>query len=123
MVDKVDKLYQAWYRLWKDAVVPKLIRQPKWFKTDKHLKPGDLVYFEKDPSKLSSVWIMGRVDQIIRSADGLIREAKVAYRNHKESFNRLTGRRLPNRDVDECQFRLVRNLLRRKMQGRIQVTL
>ena len=92
MVDKVDKLYQAWYRLWKDAVVPKLIRQPKWFKTDKHLKPGDLVYFEKDPSKLSSVWIMGRVDQIIRSADGLIREAKVAYRNHKETFNRLTDR-------------------------------
>ena len=92
MVQKVDKLYKAWYRLWKDAVVPKLIRQPKWFKTDKHLKPGDLVYFEKDPSKLGSVWVMGRVDQVMRSSDGLIREATVAYRNYKEEFDRLTNR-------------------------------
>ena len=92
MVDKVDKLYKAWYSLWKDAVVPKLIRQPKWFKTDKHLKPGDMVYYERDPSKLGSVWVMGRVDQVIRSSDGLIREAVVVYRNHKESFNRLTTR-------------------------------
>ena len=92
MVKKVDKLYKAWYRLWKDAVVPKLIRQPKWFKTDKHLRPGDLVYFEKDPSKLSSVWVMGRVDQVVRSKDGLVREAIVAYRNHTENFNRLTNR-------------------------------
>ena len=92
MVEKVDKLYKAWYRLWKDAVVPKLIRQPKWFKTDKHLRPGDLVYFEKDPSKLSSVWVMGRVDQVVRSKDGLVREAIVAYRNHTENFNRLTNR-------------------------------
>ena len=92
MVDRVDKLYKTWYKLWKDAVVPKLIRQPKWFKTDKHLEVGDLVYFEKDPSKLSSVWVMGRVDQVIRSADGLIREAVVAFRNHSEAFNRLTNR-------------------------------
>ena len=27
MVDKVDKLYQAYYKLWKVSVVPKLIRQ------------------------------------------------------------------------------------------------
>ena len=92
MVEKVDKLYQAWYKLWKDSVIPKLIRQPKWFKTDKHLQKGDLVYFEKDPSKLSSVWIMGRVDQVIRGDDGLIREATVAYRNHGENFNRITNR-------------------------------
>ena len=92
MVDKVDKLYKAWFRLWKDAVVPTLIRQPKWFQTDKHLKPGDLVYFQKDPSKLSSVWVMGRVDQVNRSTDGLIREVTVAYRNYKESFDQLTNR-------------------------------
>ena len=92
MVDKVDKLYQSWYKLWKDAVVPKLIRQPKWFKSDKHLQPGDLVYFQKDTSKVSSEWIMGRVDQVMRGRDGLIREATVAYRNYKENFNRLTNR-------------------------------
>lgn len=92
MIEKVDKLYKAWYMLWKDAVVPKLIRQPKWFKTDKHLKPGDLVYFEKETGKVDGMWIVGRVDQVVRSSDGLIREAVVAYRNSKETFNRLTSR-------------------------------
>ena len=92
MVEKVDKLYQSWYRLWKDSVIPKLIRQPKWFKTDKHLQPGDLVYFQKDQGKATSGWIMGRVDQVIRGRDGLIREATVAYRNHSENFNRMTNR-------------------------------
>ena len=92
MVEKVNKLYQAWYKLWKDSVVPKLIRQPKWFKNDKHLQPGDLVYFERDPGKVTSEWIMGRVDQVMRGKDGLVREASVAYRNFKENFNRLTNR-------------------------------
>ena len=92
MVEKVEKLYSAWYKLWKVAVIPKLIRQPKWFKTDKHLKPGDLVYFEKDSGKATSVWIMGRVDQVMHGQDGLVREATVAYRNFSENFNRLTNR-------------------------------
>ena len=92
MIEKVDKLYKAWYMLWKDAVVPKLIRQPKWFKTDKHLKPGDLVYFEKETGKVNGVWIVGRVDQVVRSSDGLIRKPVVAYRNSRETFNRLTSR-------------------------------
>ena len=92
MVEKVDKLYQAWFKLWKETVVPRLIRQPKWFKSDKHLKPGDLVYFEKDPSKLGSSWIMGRVDQVKRGDDGLAREATVVYRNHQENFQRMTNR-------------------------------
>ena len=71
MVDKVDKLYKAWYKLWKDSVVPRLIRQPKWFMSDKHLKTGDIVYFEKETGKVSSPWIMGRVDQVMRGRDGL----------------------------------------------------
>ena len=92
MVEKVDKLYQSWFQLWKVSVLPKLIKQPKWFKNDKHLQPGDLVYFERDPSKLVSEWIMGRVDQVMRGDDGLVREASIAYRNFKENHNRLTTR-------------------------------
>ena len=81
MVEKVDKLYKSWYKLWKDSVVPRLIRQPKWFKSDKHLKPGYIVYFEKESGKVSSPWIIGRVDQVMWGRDGLIREVTVAYRN------------------------------------------
>ena len=92
MVEKVEKLYQTWFKLWKEAVVPRLIRQPKWFKSDKHLKAGDLVYFEKEASKLGARWIIGRVEQVHRGADGLIREVVVAYKNHQENFLRTTTR-------------------------------
>ena len=92
MVEKVHKLYTSWYKLWKDAVVPRLVRQPKWFRSDKHLQPGDIVYFEKETGKVTSPWIMGRVDQVVRGKDSLIREVTVAYRNSTESFDRLTNR-------------------------------
>ena len=54
----------------------------------------NLVYFQKDTrsSKVNSDWTIGRVDQVRRGKDGLIREATVAYRNCKETFNRLTDR-------------------------------
>ena len=92
MVEKVDKMYQAWYKLWRDSVVPKLILKPKWFKTDEHLQPGDLVYYEKDSGKTTSPWVMGMVQQVERGRDGLVREATIVYRNHGETFNRVTNR-------------------------------
>ena len=92
MVEKVEKMYQAWYKLWRDSVVPKLILKPKWFKTDHHLQPGDLVYYEKDSGKATSPWVMGMVQQVERGRDGLIREATIVYRNHGETFNRVTNR-------------------------------
>ena len=38
------------------------------------------------------IWIMGRIKQIIRSRDGIIRRAIVKYRNAKENFDRMTER-------------------------------
>ena len=30
----VDEVYKAWFWLWRDTYVPKLMFKPKWFKTD-----------------------------------------------------------------------------------------
>ena len=92
MIQKVDRMYQTWYSLWRDSIVPKLIHRPKWFKTDTHLKVGDLVYYEKDSGKATSPWVVGIVDQVVRGADGHIREVVISYRNYKENFNRTTTR-------------------------------
>ena len=35
---------------------------------------------------------MGRVDQVVRGKDSLIRELTVAYRNSTESFDKITNR-------------------------------
>ena len=73
--------------------MPKLIYQPKWFKDDEDLKVGDLVNFQKESNnKLSSKWIIGIIDQVIRSKDGRIRRVIVKYQNHNEEGPRFTER-------------------------------
>ena len=92
LLQQVENTYKAWFRVFKEVMVPRLIHQPKWFKIDKDLKQGDLVYFQKTESALSSPWTIGQVDQIITSRDGLIRRAIVKYFNATENFPRFSDR-------------------------------
>ena len=50
----VRETYDAWFNIWKDSYVPHLLHQPKWFKSDNDLLPGDLVYFMKKEGKLAT---------------------------------------------------------------------
>ena len=50
LLEVVETTYEGWFKIFKETVVPKLIRQPKWFKVDKDLKEQDLVYFKKKDS-------------------------------------------------------------------------
>ena len=62
MVERVTKAYEAWYKIWSDSYVPKLLFKPKWFRDDRDLKIGDLVYFKKSETELGdSPWICGRI--------------------------------------------------------------
>ena len=89
---RVDETYQAWFRIWRDTFVPKLMFQQKWFNSDKELKEGDLVYFRKKESKLDGRWIIGVIDLVERGRDGLIRMVDVRYQNHGESHPQITSR-------------------------------
>ena len=53
MVERVTKAYEAWYKIWSDSYVPKLLFKPKWFRADRDLKIGDLVYFMCQPQPVS----------------------------------------------------------------------
>ena len=64
----------------------------KDFKNDRDLEIGDLVYYQKKESELSSPWVIGKVDQVVRGRDGIIRKVIVKYINAKENFPRLTER-------------------------------
>ena len=50
------------------------------------------MYYEKDSGKATSPWVMGMVQQVERGRDELVREATIVYRNHGETFNRVTNR-------------------------------
>ena len=68
------------------------MNQKKEFKNDRDLEVDDMVYYQKSDSELSSAWVIGRVDQIVRGRDGVIRKVVVKYTNFKENFSRLTER-------------------------------
>ena len=67
-------------------MVPLLVQRPKWFKSARDLKVGDLVLFKKQDNVLSNKWT------VVMSKDGLIRRAKVRYYNASEDKIRFTDR-------------------------------
>ena len=93
--------------------------QKKNFKNGRDLKVDALVYYQKKESELSSVWVVGKVDQVVRGRDGIIRKVIVKYTNFKENFSRLTERsarkliRIWSADDPELQADLL------KVQARI----
>ena len=93
LLTKVEDMYKAWFKVWQDTVVPKLLFQPKWYDKDCDLLEGDLVYFQKEgESQLDNKWTVGKVDQLIRGRDQKIRRVIVKYQNASENQSRLTDR-------------------------------
>ena len=92
LMKNVEELFTAYFRIWNENCVPKLIPQPKWFDASKDLKPEDVVYFQKHEGYLSSPWTVGQVDTVTRSRDGVIRRATIRYFNHSEEKARTTDR-------------------------------
>ena len=77
MLGEIQDKYEAWYKIWCEVYVPKLMAQKTGFKNSRDLQVGDLIYFQKKESKLSSPWIMGKIDQVMRGRDGVIRRVVV----------------------------------------------
>ena len=89
---RVIESYDSWFKIWSKVMVPKLMYQPKWFKSEKELKLGDLVYFPRKETALDSKWIMGVVERLERGRDGLIRMVDIRY-------GTSTGHKVKNRTI------------------------
>ena len=99
LLGHVEKLYSGWFKIFKDTVVPRLISQPKWFKVEKDLQEGDIVYFKKDDSPLGSSWTIGRVDQIVIGRDGFIRRAVIKYHTVSDRDPSVASQQFTDRAV------------------------
>jgi hypothetical protein len=86
-----NKIFQAWFENWLVSSVPNLIEQPKWYKTNHHLKVGDVVLFMKDEA-FTPTYQYGMVKEVLPGKDGLIRKAVIRYRNSNEKVDRETNR-------------------------------
>ena len=66
--------------------------QPKWFDSDRDVQVGDIVLFLKKEGLLNKRYQYGKVTEVKRGRDDLIREVKVMYRNHEDNVTRTTNR-------------------------------
>ena len=120
LLDKVQELYEAWFKIWNVSYIPKLMYQPKWWKQDRDLKEGDVIYFQKTESALDTCWTLGTIDQLVVGRDGLARRAVVKYQNSTEDFHRVSDRHvrslvkiwsIDDQNIDEDLAELQRRLM------------
>ena len=84
------KIFNAWFETWLTSHVPKLMKQPKWFRTEYDIKVGDVVLFLKKEGLLNSTYQYGMVKSVEVSKDDKIRTVILKYRNHHEAVDRET---------------------------------
>ena len=92
LMEKIEKGYSAFFKVWNTSMVPKLMKQNKWFDNKSELQVDDIVYFRKVENELSSKWTVGKIVRVVKSRDGLVRRAFVQYQNSTEDFPRETDR-------------------------------
>ena len=106
------EMYDAWFAIWRDAYVPQLLYQPKWFDSSRDLLPGDLVYFIKEESALKNKWIVGMVDEAQKGRDGVLREVTVRYCNASEQRLTLEGNSANDSTLSRYTVRAVRKIVK-----------
>ena len=92
MMEKVEKAYVAFFKIWNEVMVPKLMKLNKWFDNKGMLNVGDVVYFQKVEDDLSSNWILGLVEDVVKSKDDIVRKVVIKYQNENENVSRTTER-------------------------------
>ena len=88
LIDQMDDVHDAWWKVWRTEKLVDFIPQPlKWKKMNEQLKEGDIVIFLKSDSdnRLGEpVWRTAWVKSVNVSEDGLARTAVLEYRNSNE---------------------------------------
>ena len=87
-----QRIFNTWFECWIISHVPKLMHQPKWFVSDRDVKEGDIVLFQKQDNILCKIYQYGMVKDVRRGVDYKIRQVIIKYRNANEKGDRETTR-------------------------------
>ena len=85
-------IFKTWFECWLISYVPTLIKQPKWFNSDRDIKLGDVIIFLKSSKEFEKQYQYGLVKTVRVGKDNKIRKIEVEYQNHEESVKRCTVR-------------------------------
>ena len=92
IVDNNNKIFDQWFKEWLTSYVPTLVRQPKWFSTERNVVGGDVVIFKKSEKEFDKTYQYGIVTKTFQSKVGLVRSVEVQYQNFNENVKRLSKR-------------------------------
>ena len=85
-------IFNSWWEMWLISALPKLVPKPKWFRSDEHLKIGDIVLFNKSEGSFVGVYKYGIIENVHYSGDNHIRSVVIKFRNANETIERKTVR-------------------------------
>lgn len=71
-----QKLLQQFWRRWREEYLSDKQQRAKWYKIEENLQIGDVVIIRNE-NLPPAVWALGRVKEIFKADDGLVRTAMV----------------------------------------------
>ena len=92
IIERNEKVLSVWFKAWLISHVPNLIIQPKWFRSDRDPKIGDIVLFLKSDKEFEKLYQYGMIHDFKTSRDGLIREVEIVYQNSGDKTKRFVSR-------------------------------
>ena len=96
VIDENNRIFRTWFDVWLVSHVPKLMDQPKWFKTDRDIKICDIVLMLKQEDDFRCTYQYGMIHELEKDKDDIIRKVQVKYRNSTENHDRFTWRSVRN---------------------------
>ena len=80
--------------------MPLVAKRQKWHQETEDIGPQDIVYFKLRDTMVSSRWLIGKVEEVIKSKDGIVRKLMIGYKYDTEQGERKF--RLVERPIREC---------------------
>ena len=100
LTSRLEEAHRLFFRMWNEDYVPLIAQRQKWHHETEDLAPRDIVYFKLRDSPISSKWLIGKVEDIVRSKDGKVRRVIIGYKYDTEQGERTF--RVVERPVREC---------------------
>ena len=87
----LKSLVDQWWRKWYDTVLPSLVPSYKWHHRHRCVQPGDVCLIRYANERKAN-YRLGRVIDVKKSSDGLVRSVKLVYKNANETSFREVDR-------------------------------
>lgn len=100
LMSNLEDAYKLFFRVWNESYVPLIAKRQKWHYESEDLTTNDIVYFKIRDSAIGSKWLIGKVEDVIRSKDDKVRRVIIGYKYDTEQGERSF--RLVERPIREC---------------------